>query len=132
MSETSNTATKLAAALIAALVLGGCGSGEDRQAAPPAKLGRELATSLAARSDAVAQALAGGDSCKAASLAHDLQRQTIAAINQGHVAVTLQEPLLGAVTDLTARIDCVPPARQPEHDRGKHQGKHGKKHKEGD
>jgi hypothetical protein len=88
--------------------------------------------SLAARTEAVAQATAAGDSCKAASLAQDLQKEAIGAINEGRIAVVLQEPLLGAVNDLTARIECVPAPPKAQHDHGKHKGKHGKKHKEGD
>jgi len=126
-----STAARLAAALTAALCLAGCGSGPDRRAAPPPKLGRALAASLASRTDAVAQAVAVGDSCKAASLAQDLQKETIAAINEGRIAVGLQEPLLGAVNDLAARIECVTPPK-PRHDHGKHKGKHGNKQKEGD
>ena len=123
----------LGASGAAALSLGGCGSSRVEQAAPP-KLPRPLATSLAARSDAVADALAAGDSCRAAALATELQQETIAAINSGRVSGALLEPLSAGVNDLAARVKCVPPP-QPEQDekgRGKHKGHDKNKHKEGD
>jgi hypothetical protein len=84
---------------------------------------------LAAQSDAVANALAAGDSCRALALAHVLQRRTIAAINQGRISAGLQEQLSSAVNALVVRVTCVPPAAPPEaHGHGKHKG-HEKKHK---
>ena len=38
-----------------------------------------------------------------------IQRQTIAAINQGRVPANLQEELLGSVTALVEGISCTPP-----------------------
>jgi hypothetical protein len=123
----------LGASGAAALCLGGCGSSPVEHAAPP-KLPGPLATSLAASSDAVADALAAGDSCRAATLVTQLQQETIAAINSGRVAGALLEPLSAGVNDLAARVKCVPPP-QPQQDekvRGKHKGHDKKKHKEGD
>jgi hypothetical protein len=110
---------------------------------PPPTLSHSLGTSLAARSDAVAAALAAGDSCGALTLAHRLQQQTIAAINGGHVGAALQEQLLSSVNSLVTRVDCVPapavqqptPRVEPRpHDHGKHKGrhKHGHKGEQGD
>jgi hypothetical protein len=121
---------RLAAACAAALCLSACGG--ERRAAPPPTLVRTVANSLAARADAVAAALASGDPCRAATLARQLQQQTIAWINRGAVAPALQEPLSGAVNDLVARVVCVPPPAPPaEHGHGKHKG-HDKQNEGGD
>jgi len=123
---------ELAAAAAVALLLGGCGG--TRHAAPPRPpaLPRALASDLASASDEVAAALASGDSCRALTLVHGLQAQTIAAINAHRVPAGLQEQLSGSVNSLAARVSCVPP---PDN-RGKHKDheKHGKKKKkdEGD
>jgi hypothetical protein len=124
----------LAAACACALCLSACGGGGERHATPPPTLSRTVARSLAARTDAVAAALAAGDSCRAARLARQLQQQTIASINRGAVAPALQEPLSGAVNDLVARVVCVPPpapAAPKEHGHGKHKG-HDKQDEGGD
>ena len=138
---------ELAAAALAALCLSGCGDDAKRAAPHPPTLPRILATQLAARSDAVANALAEGESCRARALAQQLQRATIAAVNAGRVDARLQEDLTSAVNDLAARVRCVPPVVQPREDeednedrddRGKNKGKdkkegkgrgHGKKGK---
>lgn len=124
--------TCLGAALAAAVFLAGCGSGAQRDAAPP-RLHRQLATALAERSAGVAQALDAGDTCKALRLAQDLRLQTIAAINAGRVPAPLQEPLQDRVNDLAERIQCLPPPPADEHGKGKDEGngkkkKHGKGH----
>jgi hypothetical protein len=101
---------------------------------PPPTLPHSLGSSLVAQSEAVASALAAGDSCRATTLGHQLQQRTIAAINEGRVPGALQEPLSSAVNALVARVQCVPPPPrpQPRHDHGKqkdngkHKG-HGKK-----
>jgi hypothetical protein len=128
------THTRTFAAGAAVLCLSACGGGAGgRHAAPPPTLPRSLARTLAASTDAVAAALAAGDSCRAATLARRLQQETIASINRGRVAAALEEPLSGAVNDLVGRVVCVPPPAPPDekHDHGKHKG-HDKKHKEGD
>jgi hypothetical protein len=116
-----------------ALCLAGCGGNGAEHATPPPTLPRTLATALAARSDAVADALATGDSCRASTLAAELQRETIAAINNGRIVGALQEPVSASVNDLVARVKCVPPPQPPAkgHGRGKHKD-HGEKGKEGD
>jgi hypothetical protein len=98
--KTRTRRPELIAALAAAVCLAGCGSGPTPRAAPPPKLPAGVATSLAARSDEVAQALAEGNACRASSLA-------------------------SAANDLVSRIRCIPPA-QP-HERGKHKGREKKK-----
>jgi hypothetical protein len=112
------------------LCLSACG-GAKQSVPPPPRLSHSLGSALAAQSDAVASALAAGDSCGALTLARRLQQRTIAAINEGRVAAGLQEQLSSAVNTLVARVQCVPPPQpqpqpQPGHDHGKHKG-HGKK-----
>lgn len=123
--------TELAAALAVALVLAGCGSGEERRNAPQPKLPQAVATELAERSDQVVAALDGGDPCRALVEAQRLQQDTIQAINDRRVPAPFQEQLGTAVNDLVARIECVPPADDDERDKpGKRKGR--KKHGEGD
>lgn len=113
------------------LCLSACG-GAKQSAPPPPTFSRSVGSSLAAQSDAVAAALAAGDSCRALALARGLQKQTIAAINSGQVAAGLQEQLSSAVNGLVVRVRCSPPAapKEHEHGHGKHKGHD--KHGEGD
>jgi hypothetical protein len=117
------------AALAAVLCLAGCGGGSERRAAPQPRLPQPVAAALASRSDEVARALTAGDPCRASSLAEQLQRETIAAINDGRIPAAFQEQLGSTVGDLVSRIQCVPV--ESKHDRGKHKSKR-KKHGEGD
>jgi len=129
-----------------------CGGAKHTAPPPPPTFSPSLASSLASQSDRVAAALAAGDSCRAATLARRLQRQTIAAINGQRVAPALQEQLSSAVNALVVRVKCVPPPptvtpspapapapattpappRKHGHDHGKHKGRDKKKHKEKD
>jgi sugar/nucleoside kinase (ribokinase family) len=133
--KTRTRPLELGAAVAVALCLSGCG-GAKRAAPHPPTLPRSLAAALAGQSDAVADALGAGDSCRALTLARQLQRETIAAINRGRVSGSLQEDLTGAVNDLAARVTCVPPPPpapaqvEKGHGHRKHE-KHGKKN-EGD
>jgi outer membrane murein-binding lipoprotein Lpp len=117
---------ELGAVLAAALTLAGCGSGSEERAARQPKLSQPVAAALAALSDDVAQTLAAGDSCRALTVARQLQQETVAAINAGRVPAPFQEQLGSTVGDLVSRIRCVP-AVNP-HDSGKHKGKDKKKH----
>ena len=122
------------AVVAAALAAAGCGGNHHaRSTSPPRpKLPHMLATQLAAASADVARKLDAGDACGALAAARSLQQRTIDAINVGDVPGVLQEPLQSAVTDLAARIRCVPPPAAPaapgkhhghEHDdHGKHKG----------
>jgi hypothetical protein len=110
------------------LCLTGCGSGSKPRAAPQPKLPQAVAAALASRSDEVERALTAGDSCRALSLAQQLQRETVAAINGGRIPGAYQEQLGSTVGDLVSRIACVPATKT--HDNGKHKGKG--KHGEGD
>jgi hypothetical protein len=127
--KTRTRRPELGAAIAVALCLAGCGSGPKHRVAPQPKLPGPVVSALASRSDEVAHALAGGDQCRALSLAQQLQRETIAAINAGRVPAALQEQLGSTVGDLLARIQCVPTAKPL--DSGTHKGKDKKKH-EGD
>ena len=118
---------EVGATLAVALCLAGCGSGSERRTTPQPKLPAPVASALASRSDEVAQALAGGDHCRALALAEQLQQETIKAINAGRVPGALQEQLGSTVGDLVSRIQCVPVSKPP--DDGKHKGKDKKKHK---
>jgi hypothetical protein len=129
---------RLAAVAAVAVCLTACG-GAKRSAPPPPAFSRAVAASLASQSDAVASALAVGDSCRAATLARRLQQDTIAAINEGRVSGNLQEQLSSAVNALVVRVRCVPPPvvpapKEKHHDHGKHKGhpekKHDKKHED--
>jgi hypothetical protein len=146
--KTRTRRLELTAALAVALSLSACGGGGKTASPPPLPtFPRSLASSLASQSDAVAAALTAGESCRALTLARQLQQRTIAAINRGQVAGGLQEQLSAAVNELVARVHCVPPASpapnprprptQREHRHGKHGEKHEKhekhkKHGEGD
>jgi hypothetical protein len=127
--KTRTKRPELGAALAAAFCLAGCGSGSEHRVAPQPKLPAPVASALASRSDEVAQALAGGDQCRALTLAQQLQQETIAAINARRVPGAFQEQLGSTVGDLLSRIQCVPAAKPP--DSGKHKGKK-KKHEKDD
>jgi len=128
--KTRTKRPELGAALAAALCLAGCGSGSEHRAAPQPRLPASVASALASRSDEVAQALTGGNQCRALSLALQLQRETISAINAGRVPGAFQEQLGSTVGDLLSRIQCVPAAKPSES--GKHKGKGKKKHEKDD
>jgi hypothetical protein len=126
------------AAAVAAVALTGCGGAKHAQAPRQPALPRSLASELALRSEAVADALAGGDSCRARALAQQLQARTISGINARRVPAGLQEQLSSATNQLVTRISCTsvtashsPPAKEerpkPE-DHGKKRGhrKHGR------
>jgi hypothetical protein len=121
--------------VVGALLLAGCGGGSDNAAPPPPRIPAPLASSLAARSDAVAERLAANDGCGALDAAKQLQQEAIAAVNARRVPSRFQEPLLGAANDLVLRVHCAPPPppappaedNQGEHGNGKEKGKgHGK------
>ena len=112
---------------MAALVLAGCGGGEERRAAPQPKLPREVATQLAERGDLVAAALDNGDDCRALAEAGRLQQEAIQAINDRRVPGEFQEHLVAAASELVSRIECTPRAGgdDGDNDEGRHnQGKH--------
>jgi hypothetical protein len=125
--KTRTRRPELGAVLAAALCLAGCGSGSEHRVAPPPKLPQAVAAALASRSEEVARTLTAGDSCRAASIAQQLQQETIAAINGGQVPAAFQEQLGSTVGDLVSRIRCVPVRNND--DEGRRKGKKKKEHK---
>jgi hypothetical protein len=126
------TRSRVAIAVAAVADLAGCGGG-DNAAPPPPRIPAPLASSLAARSDAVAERLAANDGCGALDAAKRLQQEAIAAVNARRVPPRFQESLLGAANDLVLRIHCAPPPAAPraednqdEQGNGKGHGRHGK------
>ena len=124
--KTRTKRPELGAALAVAFWLAGCGSGSEHRVVPQPKLPAPVASALASRSDEVAQALAGGDQCRALSLAQQLQQETIAAINARRIPGAFQEQLGSTVGDLLSRIQCVPAVKPPDKQKGKGKKKHGK------
>ena len=120
------------------LALAACGSESRVQVRAAAKLPRDVATSLAARSDALAAALRRRDACAARTQVHGLEQQTQMAITSGRVPEAYDARLLAAVKQLAVRMPtCVPPApppppkpekkkQQEKQDRGKHHGGEGR------
>jgi hypothetical protein len=119
--KTRTRRPELSAALAAALCLAGCGSGSEQRVAPQPKLPAPVVKALASRTDELAQTLAAGDSCRALTLARQLQQETIAAINAGRIPGPFQEHLGSTVGDLVSRIECVPV--DTSQGRVKHKGK---------
>jgi hypothetical protein len=121
-----------------ALAASGCGGGErsaDTTAPPRPTLPRNVAEDLAARSDAVADALDAGDVCTAAVRADELRDATITAINNGQVPQEFQEDLQARANELVNTVNCPPPPTTTEKDEenGKVRGKKkGKENKGGD
>jgi hypothetical protein len=107
------------AALALVLVAAGCGAAAAPAPRQP-RIPRALADAWRGQADGVAAALAAHDGCLARQRAAALQRGVIDAINSRALAPRFQEPLLGAVNDLAARISCAPapPARGHGDDEG--------------
>src|SRR5581483_8513086 len=81
---------------------------------PAPRLPRTVASSLAARSGALASALRRRDACAARIQVHGLERQIRLAIKAGRVPVAYRTRLLTAATRLAARVPrCVPPPPPP-------------------
>ena len=103
---------RTASVLAAALAIAGCGGDgesalETTQTRPT--LSRAVADDLAARSDAVADALDAGDTCTAAHRADELLDAVLAAINEGRVPRQLQEDLTARANELVNTVNCPPP-----------------------
>jgi hypothetical protein len=111
----------------------GCGTAENPRPAPP-RLPPRIADALAARSDALAAALAQGNSCAALRQAAGLRYTTRQAVAGGKVPSRLQQPLLVSVDRIVASVPrCViePVRRVVEPPRKEHGGGHGKGKHEG-
>jgi hypothetical protein len=125
---------KRLALLLGVAALTGCGGGGHSVKPVQPQLPRALAQPWRAQADGVAAALAAGDGCLALQRATALRTAVIAAVNRRALAPRFQEPLVGAVNDLTARIRCTPPpappkAPKPHHEKPPkhhHHGKHKK------
>jgi hypothetical protein len=120
--------------IAAVLAATGCGGSErSAETTPPRPtLPRAVADDLAARSDAIADALDANDVCTAAVRADELQAATIAAINEGKVPEPFQENLQARANELVNTINCPPPPTTTEEDdegegKGRGRGKSGKK-----
>jgi hypothetical protein len=106
------TTLKLAVALLLAVAFAGCGGdgnggGETQEAAPA--LPRPLAERLAEQSEAVADALAAGDTEAAKAAAEKLRSDVIAAVNADQVPPELQEELGNAVNVLAEDVAAMAP-----------------------
>lgn len=88
-----------------ALLLSGCGGGDEpERVAPRPRLATAVAERLAAKSDRVAARLDAGDTCGALAQATALRTEVTAAINTHRVPLALLEPLSSSVNELVARI----------------------------
>lgn len=87
------------------VVAAGCGGGA-RRTATQSRLPRDLAHSWARQADAVAQAVAAGDACRANGLALRLQSDVIAG--RASVPARYRAALLGSVSRLVGGMSCPP------------------------
>jgi hypothetical protein len=94
------------AALSLAIALAGCGSSSETSTEPPT-LPRALASALADKSDEIASALEGGDSCGAAHHADELKEAVDAAISDGQVPAAFRGELERTTTDLQNEVNCT-------------------------
>ena len=108
------------AALCLAIALAGCGGGSTPTTAQ-AELPRAVANDLALKSDAIADALDGGDQCKAAQLADELRHAVEAAVSGGQVPSAFRGELVRNATDLQNEVNCD---EKKHEDRGKKDNKH--------
>lgn len=116
--------------LLCALVLAGCGGG-DEQAAPEPEIPSGLAQDLAGQADAIAAAYQAGDVCGAAQQADDLNQAVIDAINGGKIPAQFQETLQATANKLVDTINCPAPEEEEEEKDHKGKGK-GKGNNDGD
>jgi hypothetical protein len=134
MTRTQPSLRKPTLLIVVALAASGCGGGErsaQTTAPPRPTLPRTVAEDLAARSDAVAEALDAGDVCTAAGRADELLDATITAINNGHVPQEFQEDLQARANELVNTVNCPPPPTTTEDDEENGEGK-GRSKKKGD
>ena len=93
--------------LLVLLALAGCGGGGGDAAPPPGPaIEHATAERLASTSDAIADALDGGDVCEAAGLADQLNDQVIEAINARKIPPTFQEDLQARANELVNTVNC--------------------------
>ncbi len=111
--------------------MAGCGGGGGNTAPPPGPaIERATAEQLASKSDAIADALDGGDVCSAAGLADELNDQVIEAINAGRIPAAFQEDLQARANELVNTVNCPPPTDTGQSDDEKKKDKGKKKDKQ--
>jgi hypothetical protein len=133
MKRTSPSLRKSILLFAVALAASGCGGGgrsADTTAPPRPTLPRNVAEDLAARSDAIADALDAGDVCTAAVRADELRRATINAINNGQVPQEFQEDLQARANELVNTVNCPPPPTTTDEDEENRKGRGKKKGQE--
>lgn len=113
------------AAWTLAIVLAGCGGSSNQTAQSQPELPRAVAEDLASKSDAVADALDAGDTCKAAELADRLKDAVEAALAGGQVPPAFRAELVRNATDLQNEVNCT-----EEHEKGEDKKKGHDKHGE--
>ena len=86
-----------------ALAVAGCGGSSHSQTRTAPRLAPALAGSWAREAEAIADAAAAGDGCRARRLADGLRGQVI---DSSRVPARLRAPLLGSVNSLAERIAC--------------------------
>jgi hypothetical protein len=104
-----------------ALALAGCGGSSNQTVQRQAELPQALASDLADRSDAVADALDAGDECKAAHLADELKNAVEAALASGDVPTEFEAELERNATDLQNDVNC-PEKKDEEHGKEDNKG----------
>jgi hypothetical protein len=125
MTTTRPSLRKPILLIVVALAASGCGSERSAQTTSPPRptLPRTVAEDLAARSDAVADALDAGDVCAAAGRADELLDATTTAINNGQVPQEFQEDLQARANELVNTVNCPPPPTTTEEDEQNAEGK---------
>jgi hypothetical protein len=95
------------AALGVAIALAGCGGSSNQTSQSQPELPRAVAEELAAKSDAVADALDTGDVCKAAELADRLKDAVEGALAEGQIPTAFQAELEQNATELQNEVNCT-------------------------
>jgi hypothetical protein len=108
------------AALTLAIALAGCGGSSDETAQSQPQLPHAIAEDLASKSDAVADALDAGDTCKAAELADRLKDAVEGALAGGQVPPAFQAELERNATELQNEVNCT--EEHDENGKGKKKG----------
>jgi hypothetical protein len=93
--------------LTLAIALAGCGGSSNETAQSQPQLPRVVAEDLASKSDAVADALDAGDTCKAAELADRLKDAVEGALAGGQVPTPFQAELERTATELQNEVNCT-------------------------